>query len=166
MLQRHYGHHFNVNELYASKHPLSYRKLGIGIVAYSPLGRGFFAGKAVVENLPTESILALHPRFSKENVEKNKVLYARLANLAAKHHCTIPQLALAWLLHQGGDVIPIPGTTQIKNLDNNIGCLAIKLTQEDLKKISDSVPIDEVSGERDYAFFENYNWKSADTPEN
>ncbi|CAK9171182.1 unnamed protein product [Ilex paraguariensis] len=142
------------------------RKLGIGIVAYSPLGCGFFAGKAVVESLPTGSILTLHPKFAKENIEKNKVLYARVANLAAKHHCTIPQLALAWLLHQGGDVIPIPGTTKIKNLDNNIGCLAIKLTQGDLKEISDSVPIDEVSGERDHAFCTNYSWKFANTPEN
>ncbi|KAL4642266.1 hypothetical protein ACB092_02G002900 [Castanea dentata] len=105
------------------------RELGIGIVAYSPLGHGFFGGKAVMESLPNESMLAMHPRFMGENLEKNKLLYARLANLATKHACTPPQLALAWLLHQGDDVIPIPGTTKVKNLDNNIGSLEVKLTR-------------------------------------
>ncbi|KAF9677639.1 hypothetical protein SADUNF_Sadunf08G0128500 [Salix dunnii] len=80
-------------------------ELGIGTVAYSPLGRGFFAGKAVVESLPNESI-----QFSGENIEKNKVIYARISDLAAKHACTPPQLTLACLLHQGEDEIPIPGT--------------------------------------------------------
>ncbi|CAK9171185.1 unnamed protein product [Ilex paraguariensis] len=142
------------------------RELGIGIVAYSPLGQGFFGGKAVVEDLPKESILSLNQRFTKENVEKNKAIYIRLGIVAAKHHCTIPQLALAWLLHKGGDVIPIPGTTKIKNLDSNIGCLAIKLTPEDLKEISDSVPIDEVSGERAVGMWAKYTWKVVNTPEN
>ncbi|KAL9364323.1 hypothetical protein Peur_042196 [Populus x canadensis] len=140
------------------------RELGIGTVAYSPLGRGFFAGKAVVESLPNESTLAMHPRFSAENIEKNKVIYARLSDLASKHACTPPQLALAWLLHQGEDVIPIPGTTKLKNLDNNIGSLAVKLTPEDLKEILDAVPVDEVGGEREYSVFSNYLYKFANTP--
>ncbi|XP_075653892.1 perakine reductase-like [Castanea sativa] len=140
------------------------RELGIGIVAYSPLGHGFFGGKAVVESLPNESMLAMHPRFMGENLEKNKLLYARLSNLAAKHACTPPQLALAWLLHQGDDVIPIPGTTQVKNLDNNIGSLEVKLTQEDLKEICDAVPINEVGGERCPATLSKYTWKVANTP--
>ncbi|KAM3707153.1 hypothetical protein ACJW31_02G002300 [Castanea mollissima] len=140
------------------------RELGIGIVAYSPLGLGFLAGKAVVESLPSESVLAIHPRFMGENLEKNKLLYARLANLAAKHACTPPQLALAWLLHQGDDIIPIPGTTKVKNLYNNIGSLGVKLTQEDLKEIGDVVPINEVGGERDLAMLSKYNWKDANTP--
>uniref|UniRef100_A0A5B7C7V1 Putative perakine reductase n=1 Tax=Davidia involucrata TaxID=16924 RepID=A0A5B7C7V1_DAVIN len=76
--------------------------------------------------LGTQGLECIHPRFTGENIEKNKLLYARLANLAAKHNCTTPQLALAWLLHQGDDVIPNPGTTKIKNLDNNIGSLAVK----------------------------------------
>lgn len=139
------------------------RELGIGTVAYSPLGRGFFAGKAVVESLPNESTLAMHPRFSGENIEKNKVIYARLSDLASKHACTPPQLALAWLLHQGEDVIPIPGTTKLKNLDNNIGSLAVKLTPEDLKEILDAVPVDEVGGEREYSVFSNYIYKFANT---
>lgn len=140
------------------------RELGIGTVAYSPLGRGFFAGKAVVESLPNESTLAMHPRFSAENIEKNKVIYARLSDLASKHACTPPQLALAWLLRQGEDVIPIPGTTKLKNLDNNIGSLAVKLTPEDLKEILDAVPVDEVGGEREYSVFSNYLYKFANTP--
>ncbi|KAK6929901.1 NADP-dependent oxidoreductase domain [Dillenia turbinata] len=90
------------------------RELGIGIVAYSPLGIGFFGGKA--ENLPTGSRLAMHPRFKEENLEKNKVIYARLTKLAAKHACTPPQLALAWLFHQGEDVIPIPGKSHLSFL--------------------------------------------------
>lgn len=140
------------------------RELGIGIVAYSPLGRGFFGGKAVVESLPTQSILTMHPRFTGENLEKNKLIYARLEKLAAKHGCTLPQLALAWLFHQGDDVVPIPGTTKVKNLDNNIGSLGVKLTEDDLKEICDAVPLDEVNGSRDLSFLFEYNWKLADTP--
>ncbi|KAL6971660.1 hypothetical protein U1Q18_031339 [Sarracenia purpurea var. burkii] len=95
------------------------RELGIGIVAYSPLGRGFFGGKAVIESVPDASLLARFPRFWGENLEKNKRLYTRLDKLATEHNCTPPQLALAWLLHQKDNVVPIPGTTKIKNLHNN-----------------------------------------------
>ncbi|CAA2969891.1 Hypothetical predicted protein [Olea europaea subsp. europaea] len=140
------------------------RELGIGIVAYSPLGHGFFAGKAIVESLPSQSVLDKHPRFVGENLEKNKVLYARFANLAAKHSCTPPQLALAWLLHRGDDVVPIPGTTKIKNLIDNINSLAVKLTPDDLKEIADAIPIDQVAGEREVVLFSKYNYKLANTP--
>lgn len=140
------------------------RELGIGIVAYSPLGHGFFGGKAVAESLPSESFLSMHPRFMGENLEKNKLLYTRLANLAAKHSCTSPQLALAWLLHQGDDIIPIPGTTKVKNIVNNIGALAVKLKEEDLKEISNAVPVDEVSGSREMDVIAKYCWEFADTP--
>ncbi|OAY55691.1 perakine reductase [Manihot esculenta] len=140
------------------------RELGIGIVAYSPLGRGFFAGKAVVESLPEKSLLVMHPRFSGENLERNKVIYGRLADLTAKHACTPPQLALAWLLHQGEDIVPIPGTTKLNNLENNIGSLAVELTQEDLKEICNAVPIDEVGGQREYEMFSSYVYKLANTP--
>ncbi|XP_015888116.3 perakine reductase [Ziziphus jujuba] len=140
------------------------RELGIGIVAYSPLGIGFFGGKAVVESLPNESVLSSNPRFTGENLEKNKVLYARLANLAVKHGCTPSQLALAWVFHQGKDIIPIPGTTKVHNLVNNIGSLAVKLTEEDLQEISDAVPVNEVAGERDEPFILKYEWKHANTP--
>ncbi|XVF66610.1 hypothetical protein PTKIN_Ptkin10aG0051000 [Pterospermum kingtungense] len=169
------------------------RELGIGIVAYSPLGHGFFGGKAVVESLPNGSLIVsdwketlkktllkfhvpvyqslfsyagMHPRFYGENLEKNKIIYNRLSNLATKHACTVPQLALAWLLHQGDDIIPIPGTTKVKNIKENIGSLALKLTPEDLKEISSAVPIDGVSGPREMASISKYAWKFADTPSN
>lgn len=140
------------------------RELGIGIVAYSPLGRGFFGGKAVLESLPAESILPMFPRFSEENLEKNKSLYNKLANLAEKHACTTPQLALAWLLHQGDNIVPIPGTTKVRNLDNNIGSLTVKLSEDDLKEICDAVHIDEVVGERGTATHSQLSWKFANTP--
>ncbi|KAK8709639.1 hypothetical protein V6N13_060652 [Hibiscus sabdariffa] len=140
------------------------RELGIAIVAYSPLGRGFFGGKATVESLPTESVLKHHPRFTGDNLEKNKLVYTRIENLAKKHRCTPPQLALAWLLHQGEDIIPIPSTTKIKNLENNIGSLGVKLTEDDLKEISDAVPIEEVGGKREYDVFADYCYKFANTP--
>ncbi|GFP85812.1 perakine reductase [Phtheirospermum japonicum] len=140
------------------------RELGIGIVAYSPLGHGFFGGKGITESLPSQSLLEMHPRFVGENREKNKVLYARFATLAAKHSCTPPQLALAWLLHQDENVIPIPGTTKIKNLKDNISSLAVKLRPEDLKEIGGAIPADQVGGEREYGIFSKYTYRSANTP--
>ncbi|XP_057735946.1 probable aldo-keto reductase 1 [Arachis stenosperma] len=85
------------------------RELGIGIVPYSPLGRGFFGGKGVVENLPADSVLHAHPRYQAQNLEKNKKIYERIESLAKKHQCSPVQLALAWILQQGNDVAPIPG---------------------------------------------------------
>ncbi|CAN4092883.1 unnamed protein product [Withania somnifera] len=139
-------------------------ELGIGIVAYSPLGHGFFGGKAITESLPAESPMSSHPRFTGENLEKNKVLYTRFANLAAKHGCRPPQLALAWLLHQGDDVVPIPGTTKIKNLNSNIQSLAVKLTPEDLKEIADVIPVSEVCGEREHELMCKYEYRFVNTP--
>ncbi|CAL1411267.1 unnamed protein product [Linum trigynum] len=140
------------------------RELGIGLVAYSPLGVGFFARKTVVETFPEDSLSHVcHPRFSAENVQKNKVFYTRVANLATKHRCTPPQLALAWLLHQGINIITVPGTTKVKNLTNNLGSLALKLTEEDVKEISDAFPIDEVSGSEIYPIVAKYAW-SLKTP--
>ncbi|XP_077245415.1 putative aldo-keto reductase 1 [Tasmannia lanceolata] len=111
------------------------RELGISVVSYGPLGRGFFGGKAIVESLPANSAMASHPRFTGEDLEKNKILYTRLSNLAAKHRCTPAQLALAWVIHQGNGVVPIPGTTKVKNLDDNIGSVKVKLTEEDIQEI-------------------------------
>ncbi|MBA0737946.1 hypothetical protein Gogos_011363, partial [Gossypium gossypioides] len=140
------------------------RELGIGIVAYSPLGRGFFGGKGVEETMPNGSQLANYPRFNGENLEKNKLLYTRVSNLAIKHGCTVPQLALAWLLHQGRDIVPIPGTTKVKNMINNVGSLGLKLSEEDVKEICDAVPVDEVSGRREMRLLSEYTWKLANTP--
>ncbi|KAJ1385146.1 NADP-dependent oxidoreductase domain [Sesbania bispinosa] len=140
------------------------RELGIGIVPYSPLGRGFFGGKAVIESIPANSFLAKQPRLQGENLEKNKILYSRIENLAEKHGCTTSQLALAWILHQGDDVVPIPGTTKIKNLDSNIGSLKLRLSNDDLKEITDAIPISEVAGYRTTDALVKFSWKFANTP--
>uniref|UniRef100_A0A0A0LKS7 NADP-dependent oxidoreductase domain-containing protein n=1 Tax=Cucumis sativus TaxID=3659 RepID=A0A0A0LKS7_CUCSA len=139
-------------------------ELGNGIVAYSPLGRGFFGGKATAESLPSKTSLAYHPRFSKESLEQNEAVYRRFASVAVKHGYTTVQLALAWLLHQGIDIVPIPGTTKLGNLDSNIESLDVKLTEEDFKEIGDAVPVDEVRGQREYDVLTKYMWKFADTP--
>ncbi|RDX91338.1 putative aldo-keto reductase 1, partial [Mucuna pruriens] len=139
------------------------RELGIGIVAYSPLGRGFFAGKAVAETLPSQSKLGIHHRFGGQNLEKNKVFYKRLGDLASNHACTPSQLALAWLLHQGDDIIPIPGTTKVTNLENNIGCLAVELTDKELARISDAIPVNEVAGAREFDILYKYSWQFSTT---
>ncbi|KAH9298782.1 hypothetical protein KI387_030464, partial [Taxus chinensis] len=138
---------------------------GIGMVPYSPLGRGFFSGKAIVESLPENSSLVNHPRFRGENLEKNKVFYTRILDLAKKHGCTPGQLALAWVLHQGDDVVPIPGTTKTKNLDENIGSLNVKLSEGDLQEIANALPADEIVGHRTYEFLSHKTWRSADTPQ-
>ncbi|WVZ54074.1 hypothetical protein U9M48_004938 [Paspalum notatum var. saurae] len=136
----------------------------------SPLGRGFFGGRGVTEQVSAESVLHwscqnIHPRFAPENLEKNKQIYQRMEELANKHRCSPAQLALAWVLHQGDDVVPIPGTTKIKNLDTNInGALKVKLTDEDLKEIGSQIREEEVAGGRQYAFFAHTTWKYADTP--
>ncbi|XP_052735300.1 probable aldo-keto reductase 1 [Vigna angularis] len=140
------------------------RQLGIGIVPYSPLGRGFFGGKGVLETVSTVSSLMRHPRFQTENLDKNKRLYEKLERLAAKHHCTPSQLALAWMLHQGNDVAPIPGTTKIKNLDQNIGGVSLKLAESELREISEAVPIDDVAGNRHYYGLASFAWTVANTP--
>lgn len=141
------------------------RELGIGIVPYSPLGRGFFGGKAITESVPADSFLAMQPRLQGENFDKNKMFYHRMEKLAQeKHGCTSSQLALAWILHQGDDVVPIPGTTKIKNLESNISSFKVKLNKDDLKEIEDAVPISEVAGDRTTGAFVQCSWKFANTP--
>ncbi|KAK9041985.1 hypothetical protein V6N11_017068 [Hibiscus sabdariffa] len=140
------------------------RELGIGIVPYSPLARGFFGGKAVVESMPANSFLKFHPRFQGENLDRNKNLYSQLEKLAQRHGCTPAQLALAWVLHQGDDVAPIPGTTKIKNLDSNIDALRLKLTEEDLKQITDMIPVTEIAGPRAPESIGHLLLQFADTP--
>ncbi|XP_030534729.1 perakine reductase-like [Rhodamnia argentea] len=135
------------------------RELGIGIVPYSPLGRGFFGGKG------PNSFLERHlPRFQPDNLDKNKSFYAQIEKIAEKYDCIPPQLALAWVLHQGNDVVPIPGTTKTENLDKNIGSLRVKLTEEDVKEISGVIPIDEVAGSRINKHYACHSWKNANTP--
>ncbi|CAL5397473.1 unnamed protein product [Camellia sinensis] len=114
---------------------------------------GFFAGKAVVESVPTDSFLLALSRFIGQNLDHNKISYLRIEELSKKHSCTLVQLVLAWVLHQGDDTVPIPGTTKIKNLDENIGALRVKLTEDDLKEIFDLVPILKIAGPRIYKSF-------------
>ncbi|KAG5534240.1 hypothetical protein RHGRI_022385 [Rhododendron griersonianum] len=140
------------------------RELGIGFVLYCATARGFFGGKRVVKDVPESSTLQTHPRFSGENLERNKIFYYRIEELAKKHGCTPIQLALAWVLHQGDDMVPIPGTTKVKNLDEDIGALRVKLTEEDLKEITDAVPIHEVAGPRMFDAYYRATYKFADTP--
>nr|ACG37365.1 auxin-induced protein PCNT115 [Zea mays] len=140
------------------------RELGIGIVPYSPLGRGFFGGRGVKEQVSAESNLHGIPRFAPENLEKNKQIYLRMEELANKHQCSPAQLALAWVLHQGDDVVPIPGTTKIKNLDSNIDSLKVKLTDEDLKEMGSQIREEDVAGGRQFTSYAHTTWKYADTP--
>uniref|UniRef100_A0A803MQS4 NADP-dependent oxidoreductase domain-containing protein n=1 Tax=Chenopodium quinoa TaxID=63459 RepID=A0A803MQS4_CHEQI len=113
--------------------------------------------------VPTEQTIA-HPRFIGENLEKNKLLYNRLAALSTRHSCCPAQLALAWLFHQGDDIVPIPGTTKLENLVTNIESLKVKLSTDDLKEISEAIPVNEVSGERDPDVLAKLSYKFADTP--
>lgn len=138
------------------------RELGVGIVPYSPLGRGFFSGKALTEINYDKTRWTGHPRFQPENLVKNKILFDRVSCLADKNKCTPAQLALAWVVHQGDDVVPIPGTTKIKNLDENIGSLGLKLSAQDLEEIGAAVPENEVAGSRSQ-YMEN-TWKFSNTP--
>ncbi|XP_076918688.1 perakine reductase-like [Bidens hawaiensis] len=139
------------------------RELGIGIVPYCPLGRGFFGGKAIKESIPKNSFLEWNARFNGENLVKNKVFYDRVEAMAERHGCSTAQLALAWVLHQGNDVVPIPGTTKIKNLEENIGSVNVKLTKE-VEEIGNAVPLDEVAGSKSNEALLRVSWKFANTP--
>ncbi|XP_076923697.1 putative aldo-keto reductase 4 [Bidens hawaiensis] len=112
------------------------RELGIGIVAYSPLGRGFFSsGPKMLNELQDGDLRKYMPRFQPENIEHNKILYERVITIATNKRCTPSQLSLAWVHHQGNDVVPIPGTTKIENLKQNIGALSVKLTPEEMSEL-------------------------------
>ncbi|KAL3360171.1 hypothetical protein AABB24_016592 [Solanum stoloniferum] len=125
------------------------RELGIGIVAYSPLGRGFLSsGPKLLEDLSNEDYRKHLPRFQAENLEHNKKLYERICQMAAKKGCTPSQLALAWVHHQGNDVCPIPGTTKIENFNQNIGALSVKLTSEDMAELESIASANAVQGDR------------------
>ncbi|XP_027119307.1 probable aldo-keto reductase 2 [Coffea arabica] len=138
------------------------RELGIGIVAYSPLGRGFFSsGLKLVENLTDDDYRKHMPRFQAENLEHNKNLYERVNAIASRKGCTPSQLALARVHHQGNDVCPIPGTTKIENLDQNIGALSVKLSAEEMAEL-ESIASAGVKGER-YGP-EVSTWQNSETP--
>ncbi|EFJ19698.1 hypothetical protein SELMODRAFT_110508 [Selaginella moellendorffii] len=124
------------------------RELGIGIVSYSPLGRGFFSGKAVVEEIGDDDFRKTVPRFQGENLAHNKILYEKLCKIAAGKKCSPGQLALTWVQHQGDDVVPIPGTTKLQNFEENRASLRVTLSKEDMDEVESVVSVDSVKGER------------------
>ena len=125
------------------------RELGIGLVPYSPLGRGFLTGRfKKFDDLPTDDYRRFSPRFQGENFQRNLDLVECLKELAARKHCMPSQLALAWLLAQGDDIVPIPGTKKRKYLEENVAAAEIKLTADDLKQIAKVAPVGVAAGPR------------------
>jgi aryl-alcohol dehydrogenase-like predicted oxidoreductase len=125
------------------------RELGIGFVPYSPLGRGFLTGQIQrFEDLPEDDFRRTSPRFQGENFEKNLELVDRVREIAVEKGVTAGQLALAWLLAQGEDVVPIPGTKRREYLEENVGAVTIELTDEDMRRIEEVAPVGAAAGER------------------
>jgi aryl-alcohol dehydrogenase-like predicted oxidoreductase len=125
------------------------QELGIAFVAYSPLGRGFLTGQIKkFEDFEPDDYRRHAPRFQGENFEKNLQLVAKIEDLAREKGCTAAQLALAWVLAQGDNIFPIPGTKRINYLDENIGALDVKLLQEDLAEIDAIAPKGAAAGPR------------------
>jgi len=125
------------------------RELGVGFVAYSPLGRGFLTGQfKSFEDLPADDYRRNTPRFQGNNFKKNLDLVHRVEAIAKKKGCTPSQLALAWVMVQGDDIVPIPGTKRRKYLEDNIGALNVNLTQEDLDRIDEVFPPEAAAGNR------------------
>ena len=125
------------------------RELAIGFVAYSPLGRGFLTGQIRrFEDLAADDWRRNNPRFQGENFTKNLDLVARVAQLAQEKGCTPSQLALAWLLAQGEDIVPIPGTKRRRYLEENVGATAVKLSSQDLRRLDAVAPKGVAAGAR------------------
>jgi len=128
------------------------REIGIGYVAYSPLGRGFLSGRfKSPDDFPEDDFRKNHPRFQGENFEKNLALVREVEKMAEEKGCTTAQLALAWVLAQGDDIVPIPGTKHVRYLDENIGALEVRLTADDLKRLDAILPPGAAAGERYHA---------------
>ena len=125
------------------------RELGIGFVPYSPLGRGFLTGKIrKPAHLPEDDYRRTTPRFQGENFERNLKLVNRVEEIAREKKCTPAQLALAWVLAQGNDIVPIPGTKRRKYLQENVGAVDVHLTSKDLARILEVAPHEAFAGER------------------
>lgn len=125
------------------------RELGIGFVAYSPLGRGFLTGQIQrFEDLAEDDYRRFSPRFQGGNFQKNLNLVQKIKEIASEKGCQPSQLALAWLLAQGQDIVPIPGTKRTPYLEENIGALSISLTEQDLARINEVAPKGVAAGER------------------
>jgi aryl-alcohol dehydrogenase-like predicted oxidoreductase len=125
------------------------RELGVGYVAYSPLGRGFLTGAiGSPEQLSNDDRRREHPRFQAENFERNRRLVEAMTEVAIARRCTLAQLALAWLLHQGRDIVPIPGTRSVARLDENAAATRLELSEEELRRIDRVLATNTVAGER------------------
>ncbi len=125
------------------------RELGIGFVPYSPLGRGFLSGAIrSLDALPAGDWRRENPRFQPENLSRNLALVERVEGLARQKHCTPAQLALAWLLAQGPDIVPIPGTKRRERLEENAAAVAVTLTAADLAELDAALPRGAAAGER------------------
>ncbi|MCC9137414.1 aldo/keto reductase [Pontibacter silvestris] len=125
------------------------RDLGVGFVPYSPLGRGFLTGQIKsFEDLAEDDYRRFSPRFQGENFQKNIDLVKKIEELAAQKGCKPAQLALAWLLAQGNDIVPIPGTKRRKYLEENLGALEVSLFQEELQQIDEIAPKGVAAGDR------------------
>ena len=125
------------------------RNLGISFVAYAPLGRSLLTGDVPdLANLSEGDTRARHPRFAPENFAKNRELVERVEMIAEEKGCTPAQLVLAWLLAQGPDVIPIPGTKRIERLEENLGAMRVHLTPAEIDRISTAIPVGGAAGTR------------------
>jgi aryl-alcohol dehydrogenase-like predicted oxidoreductase len=125
------------------------RELGIGFVPYSPLGRGFLTGKIQKpEDLPQDDYRRTTPRFQGENFDRNLEIVKGVEQIAREKRCTPAQLALAWVLARGNDIVPIPGTKRRKYLQENVGALDVALTSDDLERIEQAAPQNAFAGSR------------------
>jgi aryl-alcohol dehydrogenase-like predicted oxidoreductase len=125
------------------------RELGIGYVAYSPLGRGFLTGQIKSpDDFADDDFRKFHPRFQGENFAKNIALVAEVEKMAREKGCTTAQLALGWVLAQGENIVPIPGTRHVRYLDENISALEIQLTDQDLRRLDEILPPGAAAGQR------------------
>jgi len=126
------------------------RELGIGFVAYSPLGRGFLTGRFTTEEDVggAGDFRSRHPRFQGENFRSNREIVERVAAIAADKGVTAGQLALAWVLHRGDDIVPIPGTKRVEYLEQNVAAVDVKLSGDDLRRLDAAAPFGLTSGDR------------------
>lgn len=124
------------------------RELGIALVAYSPLGRGFLTGKLDLTKAGPDDYRQMLPRFQGDNYDSNQIYLRRLEMLARKKGLPLSQLTLAWVLAKGEDIIPIPGTTKIHHLLDNIKSLKVSLTDKEIRELEDAFPADQIRGER------------------
>jgi aryl-alcohol dehydrogenase-like predicted oxidoreductase len=125
------------------------RELGVGFVAYSPLGRGFLTGQfKKFEDLPADDYRRHSPRFQRENFQKNLDLVSRVEQIAKEKGCKPSQLALAWVLAQDKNIVPIPGTKRRKYLEENVAAIDVKLSAQDLQRLDEIFPTGAVAGDR------------------